>query len=407
MNIADRAYSDDESVELRFELVAKIEASADAIDPAILEAMRAVPREVFVPSFFLRDGASHRLLRREIDETNWLAETYRDQALTTQLDCGLHADAVDAARDGWRGVPTCSASEPSLLALMLDELAIQPGARVLEIGAGTGYTAALLCELTEPENVFSIEFDPVLATKAIDRLVVAGYYPTVSIGDGAIGHPNAAPFDAIVATCSFPAIYPAWLEQLAPGGIAVVNLITGIPIGILVVLTLNAPGDAIGRIVPQRAWIMSTRSRPANRALALSEAPMAGEVRTHTTELRWSEVAAADGLHVLTALMLDAHLLVSFTEDGAEQYGLYANDGSVALEQEGRVEQSGPRQLWDELERLARQWTALGQPDRDEFELSIAFKVGKAHTVVVHPASGWSASATGVTAAQEIQTKRH
>ncbi len=116
------------------------------------------------------------------------------------------------------------------------------------------------------------------------------------------------------------------------------------------------------------------------------------------TGLRWTDVEAADGLSVLIALLLDAHLLVSFTEDDGTQYGLFADDGSAAVEQDGRVEQSGPRQLWDELEQIGATWTRLGQPARQEFELSVGLDDGFAVPYVVHPDSGWRAPALGIAA---------
>lgn len=248
-------------------------------------------------------------------------------------------------------------------------------------------------------NVYSIEYDPALAATAAEHLSAAGYRPKIIVGDGGVGYPDAAPYDAIITTCSFPAIYPAWLEQLSSTGVAVVNLITGIPVGILAVLTIDVRGTATGRIVSQRAWFMPTRTEPTNHALALSEGHRSGVGATaRTTQLRWTDVEASDGLYVLTALLLDAHLLVTFTNDGGKQYALLADDGSAAIEHDGHVEESGPRRLWTELERIAHEWTRLGQPDRDEFELLIRYGAGEAEPTLIHSGSDWTAGAAGITA---------
>jgi protein-L-isoaspartate(D-aspartate) O-methyltransferase len=399
MNNPDPTSVANESAELREAMVSGLAAYTSLANPAVLDAMRVIPREVFVPSYFLDAGDSFRLLRGEAGSKDWLVHAYGDQSLATQLDSSVHADTADADAQAWQGAPTCSASQPSLVARMLDMLGVfEPGARVLEIGTGTGYNAALLCELSGSSNVFSIEYDPLLAAKARDHLAAIGREPTVAVGDGGLGLPEAGPFDAIITTCSFPAIHIAWLEQLAPEGVAVVNLITGIPVGILAVLTLNEPGDVAGRVVSQRAQFMATRTRPTNHALALNDrASMAGAT-TRPTELRWTDVEAADGLYVLTAFLLDAHLLISFTDDGGKQCGLFTDDGSAAIQEGGHVRESGPRRLWSELEEIAGQWARLGQPDRDELELSIRFETGVAAPTVIHPRSGWTAPANGINA---------
>jgi protein-L-isoaspartate O-methyltransferase len=388
--------TDESSGEQRRALVGQLARDVPLRNRVILDAMEAVPRELFTPSYFLYVDGSYRLLRRGIDERDWLTQAYQDHSLVTQIDGHLHADDTDTEAAGWQGAPTCSASQPSLVARMLDMLGVEPGTRVLEIGTGTGYNAALLCELTGSRNVYSIEYDPGLAAKAVERLTVAGYRPMVIVGDGGVGYSDAAPFDAIITTCSFAAIFPAWLEQLSSTGTAVVNLITGIPVGILVVLAIDVPGTAMGRIVSQRAWFMPSRTEPTNHALKLSEGEPGPEAVPRTTDLRWSDVEAADGLYVLTALLLDAHLLISFTDDGGKQYGLYTDDGSAAIGYNGQVAETGPRHLWAELERIAQDWVRLGQPDREGFELVIRYGTGTAVPTVVHHGSGWSAPAAGI-----------
>ena len=138
------------------------------------------------------------------------------------LDAAQHpyvdADAPLAIGEGQ------TTSQPFVIALMLQALALQPGTRVLEVGVGSGYQTALLCELTaEPEQpqghtVFAMERSPVLAARAAAVLQQLGYQPHVQVGDGAAGWPEAAPFAAIVVAAAAPHIpRPLW-EQLAEGG---------------------------------------------------------------------------------------------------------------------------------------------------------------------------------------------
>lgn len=120
-------------------------------------------------------------------------------------------------------------SQPFVVALMVQALELQPGDKVLEIGAGSGFQTAILCELTaseaEPESaeprgatVYAIERFESLAKKAAAVLADLGYAPHLRVGDGAYGWPEAAPFDAIIVSAAAPHIpRPLW-EQLADGG---------------------------------------------------------------------------------------------------------------------------------------------------------------------------------------------
>ncbi|MCZ9339668.1 methyltransferase domain-containing protein, partial [Streptomyces sp. TRM76130] len=100
-----------------------------------------------------------------------------------------------------------SSSQPSLMALMLAELRVADGDRVLEIGAGTGYNAALLCHrLGDDGLVTTVDLDPEITDSARRHLDAAGYHPAVVTGDGARGVPGRAPYDRIIATCALPAV---------------------------------------------------------------------------------------------------------------------------------------------------------------------------------------------------------
>ncbi|HEX2417946.1 MAG TPA: methyltransferase, FxLD system [Micromonosporaceae bacterium] len=118
------------------------------------------------------------------------------------------------------------ASAPFVVALMLDQLQVAPGNRVLEIGAGTGYNASLLAELAGPTGrVTTIDIDPDVTAQALRALAAAGYDDVwVITGDGAAGVPEHAPYDRLIATVSPWDIPAAWWEQLAPGARIVVPL---------------------------------------------------------------------------------------------------------------------------------------------------------------------------------------
>ncbi|MCY0868886.1 MAG: protein-L-isoaspartate O-methyltransferase [Desulfurococcus sp.] len=113
-----------------------------------------------------------------------------------------------------------------MVAIMTEELDPEPGDRVLEVGTGSGYQAAVLAEIvarSSPErrgHVYTIERIPELAEYARERLSEAGYSDDVTVvtGDGSLGLPEKAPFDKIIVTAAAPTIPPPLIEQLADGG---------------------------------------------------------------------------------------------------------------------------------------------------------------------------------------------
>jgi protein-L-isoaspartate(D-aspartate) O-methyltransferase len=183
----------DDAARLRRGLLATVRDRGGAVNEAVAEALLAVPRHVFVPEVPVEAA-------------------YRDEAIVT-------------ARDA-QGLPISSSSQPTIMALMLDQLAVAPGHRVLEIGTGSGYNAALLAHLVGPDGaVVSVDIDPRVVARATVALRAAGH-PDVHVvcADGADGYPAAAPYDRIIATVGVWDVAPAWLDQLTPEGRLVVPL---------------------------------------------------------------------------------------------------------------------------------------------------------------------------------------
>ena len=156
---------------------------------AVEAAFRAVPRHPFLP------GVAPD-------------EAYQDEAIPTKRQ----AD----------GTPISSSSQPAAMAIMLEQLDVRPGHRVLEIGAGTGYNAALLAHLVgEAGEVVTVDIDEDIVSGARAHLAAVGLGPDrvrVVQGDGGLGFPEAAPYDRIVLTVGAWDIAPAWHEQLTPDG---------------------------------------------------------------------------------------------------------------------------------------------------------------------------------------------
>jgi protein-L-isoaspartate O-methyltransferase len=175
------------------------------------QAFRRTWRHPYVPRYYLDHGAGPLISAAEEQyRSQWLAGVYSDQTLVTKMVPMPNRKA---------GCYTSSSTMPSLMLTMLQALDLTDGARVLEIGTGSGYQAALLCERLGSAQMLSIDIDPELVELARTRLAASGYNPTLAAADGAGGYPEYAPYDRIVATCAVPAIPLAWLEQVVPGGI--------------------------------------------------------------------------------------------------------------------------------------------------------------------------------------------
>ncbi len=184
------------SAEQRRLLVDKLEAASVIRSDAVREAFLTVPREVFIPVVAQERG---------------IAAAYEDEAYPTKTD--RHGDAIS------------SSSQPQIMALMLEALRLAPGQRILEIGAGTGYNAALISAIVGRKGrVTSVEIDPRIAEGAHAAVLAVGQRANVVAGDGRNGWEQDAPYDAIVATASSLDVPRAFLDQLREGGVLVMPL---------------------------------------------------------------------------------------------------------------------------------------------------------------------------------------
>jgi len=196
-------------------------AARGVADARVLDALKRVPRHEFVPGHLRRQAYADRPLPIGHDQT---------------------------------------ISQPYIVGLMTETARVGPGDKVLEIGTGSGYQAAVLSVLAQ--EVFSIEIVPELAESAAARLKEMGYANvTVRCGDGYKGWPEEAPFDAIIVTAAPPHIPKELLRQLKPGGRLV------IPVGALfqdlVLVTKDADGKTREeRLIPVR-FVPMVRGGPS------------------------------------------------------------------------------------------------------------------------------------------------
>ncbi|MFD8142631.1 methyltransferase domain-containing protein [Streptomyces sp. NPDC059708] len=343
-----------------------------------LATFRAVPRDMFVPARIwpgIPDGTEQKaLVNRDKDPDAWFTAVYSDIPLTTQWDDGKHTG------DKVGRTPTSSNSKPEMVFGMLSDLDVKDGQRVLEIGTGTGWNAALLSHRLGSENVVSIEYDPAVAKGAIKNLRDADLAPTVVVGDGRLGYPAGGPYDRIIATCGLGDVPKAWVEQTVPGGLIVAPWGTEYGGEAIVRLVVADDGTASGQFTRSSAFMRLRQQRnkrpthddhfkgqewPANGARGvslLSPADVGGWVEQFAIGLRvpgafWSVEKYDDGSYTLWTYSLDAQS--------------WATADFVPGAQSFEVVQDGPRALWDETEAAYEWWRAHGSPEFERFGLTV------------------------------------
>jgi protein-L-isoaspartate(D-aspartate) O-methyltransferase len=178
---------------LKGALVDQLKRSGCILSPGVETAFHAVPRHLFLPD-------------------TPLEEAYADRAIPVKLD--------------ENGQWISSSSQPAMMAIMLEQLDLAPGHRVLEIGAGSGYNAALIAHIVgQAGQVTSIDIDQDLVDAARTHLVAAGFERVRAMcADGGFGYREAAPYDRVILSVGAPDILPAWIEQLKPDGRLVLPL---------------------------------------------------------------------------------------------------------------------------------------------------------------------------------------
>jgi len=219
----------DDNTQRRSRMVAEIEqlvretareTGRAALDPRVIAALRRIERERYVPP-------------------QQAAQAYDNRPL-----------AIGAGQ---------TISQPFIVALMTDLMQLRPGDRVLEVGTGSGYQAAVLGELAGA--VYTIEIVEPLAREAARALKAAGYRNVhTRVGDGYAGWPEEAPFDAIMVTAAAPELPQPLVDQLKPGGRLVIPLGASGAVQMLTVIEKDAQGRLIRRRVLDVRFVPFTRA---------------------------------------------------------------------------------------------------------------------------------------------------
>ncbi|MFD7409004.1 protein-L-isoaspartate O-methyltransferase [Streptomyces sp. NPDC059866] len=357
----------------RAAMVARLEGSSELRPGPVREALLALPREVLMPQAYVRRSAP--------DETppywdllDWSQPGDRDELLRL-----LHSgDSVAIQHDGEPilgrmprsrsgGAMTAMSSTMGMTADLLQQLDLRPGQQVLDVGTGAGVTAAVACFVCGHDRIVTLDVDRHVSEAARARLLKLGYRPVVATGDGTAGWPDTAPHDRIFVSFAVPRVPTALVDQLAPGGRALMTLGTSSPSWPgLGVVTRTESGTVEGTLAAvefghRGGWGFDRLflSREFRDRIAAS----AGDW-TQRTRLE-PPADTARGMW----LALDHHHKGLVRHFGAEDLTIGAPEcGSwmrvrPAGYRRWDVTVAGPRDIWSEIQDVAARWRAAGSPE--------------------------------------------
>ncbi len=356
--------------------------TAGVLPAAWREAFLAVPRHTFLPDkIWVDDGDGEpQPVNRDTDPDRWLESAYANVPIVTQFDDGATVwPAIGTHR-------TSSASEPAMVAAMLDCLDVRQDQRVLEIGTGTGYNTALLAHRFGSSQITTVEIDPVIAGAAKTALDTAGYPVTAIIGDGAAGWPVHAPYDRVIATVAayLGALPYEWVRQTAPGGVIVAPMRTDyVGSGPLVRFTVDGDGLARGRPVSAVGFMPMRQQRTPyadlsgvdfddrNSDVEVIQTTTQPWLVANTVDVRWAistRIKPCRWGHRPPTADRPAHQLW-FADNATGSWAVAQYDRTGGPYQ---IRQHGPRRLWNEIETAYQWWSDQGQPPLNQWQLTIS-----------------------------------
>ncbi len=350
-------------------------------------SLLSIPRHQYIPDTIWVDNQAHTgpalvPLHREQDPDRWLRLAYDTTAgVATQVDDG-HPD-----RPGLGGsMPTSSASSPVIVAVMLAALDAHEGHRVLEIGTGTGYNAALLAHRLTAEQITSMEIDPDVARRAGKALSSSVFGAvTVVTGDGTEGYPPDAPYDRVIVTASTNHIPYSWVAQTRAGGRILLPWADTYTSGLLA-LTVGDDGTARGGIVAESTfmWLRGQRdTRGAVRPTTSGGVADPDRIDSRVTTLHPHNITGPHGARLAIGQRVpgcqwrywpwepDDPVGVLWLVDPWGSWAKLTHTTPGADEDVFPVQQQGPRRLWDEVEAAYHWWVDVGCPPPDRWEFVV------------------------------------
>ncbi|MFI1579625.1 methyltransferase [Embleya sp. NPDC020630] len=365
---------------LRERLVEELEQDGSLRTEPWRKALRAVPRHAFLPTFFAdaldeRGVTTYRAVSHEVSPEEWLRLAYANRTWVTQLDYGatLPTDGAPVT-----GTPTSSSTLPSTVVRMLEDLDVQDGHSVLEVGTGTGYSTALLCARLGDRRVTSVEYDAGLCAADAKRLGTLGFRPALVVGDGALGHPDRAPYQRIIATYSPDTVSPAWLAQADHDAVLLLSLTGALGAYGYVKLRMIEDGRAEGRFVDSVVSFMPSRGSSSPEIGPMMRAAIAGRAATTGRTTRVAAEVLDDPAFLWAAQLAlpgTIRLRYSAAREVTGRWFLHPDGSWAVVEADaagtGRLYEGGTRPLGSNVEAVMASWLSNGRPGLGRYGLTV------------------------------------
>ncbi|MFF4815268.1 ATP-grasp peptide maturase system methyltransferase [Kitasatospora sp. NPDC001309] len=335
-------------------------------------AVEAVPRQKFLTGgFFEQVPGSVPTAWRPVlpDADDWLSRCYADESLVTQIAGTVVPGDI---RGEIMRAPTSSSTMPNLVVRMHEELRVEDGHRVLEVGTGTGYSTALLCRRLGDDLVTSVEVDPDVSLRAKNALAACGAHPNLVVGDGLLGHRDGGLYDRITVTCGVLTVPYEWIEQTKPGGMILATVCGWLYSSELARLTVQEDGTARGSFLEGQISFMLARPHTPPPIGLLPDlgggeerlAAYGPDILDDWTARFVAQIAAPKVQRLRLSLDDQDHHVLLDAETGA---------WAVLTQSAGKweVRQSGPARIWDDIEDHITWWHTDGSPALERFEITV------------------------------------
>lgn len=357
--------------------VQMLKASGSLKTASIEDAFRKVERHRLVDRFFAA--------RKDYSSTEGYDEIVHDpdNPKPEHLDL-IYSHRALVTRLGPNGMPTSSTSMPALVANMLELLRVERGQKVLEIGAGTGYNAALIAEIVgDARNVVTVDIQEDVVAQAMRLLGAAGYGEIkVLARDGFFGAADYGPFDRIIATVGCFDVSPHWLEQLASRGEALIPLYQGGSCPLMRVHKEN--GQVLGHVVGGSGFM------PIQGEMAVAQSRGLFESEVKVTETfrpapLWEKLEPGMGgkrydfWFFASASDSRASLLPMPGEDDTSTwtnwtFGLAEKGARVVVGRDELLLVGKAESLLERLDQLHELWESAGRPSAFDFDVEFIKK---------------------------------